>query len=239
MLTIIWFIYFWLILVALSGLMFRASNARKKGNYQLCEKITQRWVPWWANSLLKLAGVKVVVHGKENLPKEPCVFVANHQGYFDIPVVLTSLNKSYGLMSKKEVLKMPLIRTWMKNLYCVFVDRSNPREAMKSLNQALGYVKEGKSMIIFPEGTRSKDGNIAEFKSGSFRIATKAKVPLVPLRIEGTRDIMENNGYWIKKGVVEIYILPAVPTQNLDKTQIDKLPEKLRQIIITDRENNK
>ncbi|MEG2769629.1 MAG: lysophospholipid acyltransferase family protein, partial [Oscillospiraceae bacterium] len=181
--TIIWFIYFWLYLLALIPKMHATTKARKNGDWEKCDELAHREVPKWANSLLKLAGVKVTVHGSENLPSVPCVFVANHESYYDIPIMLTTLGKPFGLMAKKEIMKLPLIRTWMKNLGCVFVDRKDPRAAMQSLNEAEAFVKMGRSMVIFPEGTRAKDGVIGEFKSGSFRIATKAKVPLVPVRI--------------------------------------------------------
>ena len=233
--TIIWFIYFWMSLLFVFPPMIRAGMARKHGDIAKCDKITGFWVPRWANSLLKLAGVKVTVTGIENLPDETCVFTANHEGYYDIPLVLTRLPKPYGIMAKKETLKIPLVRGWMKNIGCVFVDRNDIRAGMEALNQATENVKNGQSMIVFPEGTRSKNGEIGEFKGGSFRIAVKTGAPIVPLRIEGTRNIMENNGYWMRPGKIELHILPPVETKGLSKEEQRALPEKIRQIIIDDR----
>ena len=236
--TIIWFIYFWLSLVVVCVPMIRAKRARKRGDIEACDIITQYWVPRWANSLLKLAGVEITVTGTENIPQGACVYTANHEGYYDIPLVLTRLPKPYGIMAKKETLKIPLIRTWMKNIGCVFVDRSDIRAGMEALNEATANVMNGHSMIVFPEGTRSKNGEIGEFKGGSFRMAIKAGVPVVPLRIEGTRNIMENNGYWMRPGKVELHILPPVETKGLSKEQQKQLPEKIRQMIIDDRKNS-
>ena len=237
-LTIIWFLYFWLFLLISVPALLVCKRRVKKGDWTGADRITRRWVPIWANSLLGLAGVRKTVTGLENIPKgRPCVFVANHESYYDIPVMLTSLGEPHALMAKAEIKKIPLVSGWMRNLGCIFVDRSDARSAMNSLKQAEQLIRLGRSVTIFPEGTRSKNGELGEFKGGSFRIATKTGACLVPVRIEGTRDIMENNGFfWMKPGRVQVYILPPVETQGLSKEEQKQLPEKVRGMIENDRE---
>lgn len=232
--TIIWFIYFWGYLLAKWPAMNKGLKALDNGDWQTADALAARWVPDWAGKLLKLAGVTVTVEGKENIPTDgPCVFVGNHRSYYDIPLMLTQLDAPHALVSKKEVEKIPLVRGWMRLLHCVFLDREDARKAMASLNEAIENVKKGYSVVIFPEGTRNKgeEGSLLEFKGGAFRIATKTKAPIVPVAITGSRDIMENNGMWMKPAHVTIRILPAIQTADLTKEEIKALPEQTAALI--------
>lgn len=232
--TIIWFIWFWVQLIFLSPLLCKGKMAMKKGDNQAVDALVQRMVPAWAGGLLRLAGVKVSVEGKQNIPtNQAVVFVANHRSYYDIPLMLTSLDKPHPLVAKKEIDKIPLVRGWMRLLRCVFLDRENPRQGMQAMNQAMENIKNGYSVTIFPEGTRSKGSEVdlGEFKAGAFRIATKTKAPIVPVAIHASRDIMENNGGWMKPTKVKICILPAISTQGLGKEEIKQLPFKVQEQI--------
>lgn len=233
--TIIWFIYFWCYLLAKRPLMKKGLKALEQGDWQTADALTQKWVPDWAGKLLRLAGVTITVEGKENIPTEgACVFIGNHRSYYDIPLMLTQLDAPHALVSKKEVEKIPLVRGWMRLLHCVFLDRDDPRKAMASLNEAIENVKKGYSVVIFPEGTRNKgqEGTLLEFKGGAFRIATKTKAPIVPVAITGSRDIMENNGMWMKPAHVTIRILPPIQTAQLSKEEQKALPETTAAMIL-------
>ena len=232
--TIVWFIYFWLYLLFKLPLLRRGLKALEAGDWATADALADRWVPDWAGKLLRLAGVTVTVTGKENIPEgRPCVFVGNHRSYYDIPLVLTQLDKPHALVSKKEVAKIPLVRGWMRLLHCVFLDREDPRKAMEALNEAIANVKKGYSVIIFPEGTRNKgeEGSLLEFKGGAFRIATKTGAPLVPLAIHNSRDIMENNGGWMKPTHVTIQILPPIETGAMSREQLKELPQQTAALI--------
>ena len=226
--TLVWFIYFWgYMLLHLSDLR-RGTRALEAGDWATADALAAEHVPHWANRLLKLAGVTVTVEGLENIPKgRPCVFAGNHRSYYDIPLVLTQLDAPHALVSKKEVGKIPLVRGWMRLLHCVFLDREDPRKAMEALNEAIANVKKGYSVTIFPEGTRNKgeEGSLLEFKGGAFRIATKTKAPLVPIAILHSRDIMENNGGWMKPAHVTIHILPPIETGDLSREELKALPQ--------------
>ncbi len=240
--TIVWFIYFWLYLLFKWPAMHKGLKALEQGDWATGDALAARWVPDWAGKLLRLAGVTITVTGKENIPAgRPCVFVGNHRSYYDIPLMLTQLDAPHALVAKKEVGKIPLVRGWMRLLHCVFLDREDARKAMASLNEATENLKKGYSVVIFPEGTRNKgeEGSLLEFKGGAFRIATKAKAPLVPVAITGSRDIMENNGGWMKPAHVTIQILPAIETEALSREELKELPQRTARLIGEQLQKNK
>ena len=194
------------------------------------------WGYWpahiWARICCALTLVRVKVFGRENIdPHTSYVFVANHQGNFDIPLMLGYLPKPCGVLAKEELASLPFIRSWMELLHCVFVDRDNPRQAVTAINQAADLLRQGYSMLIFPEGTRSRGSQMGEFKDGAFKAASKTGGPIVPLCIEGSYKIMEANGFWIKPAQVKIKILPPVQTKDLDKEAMRQLEQTLRQTI--------
>ena len=237
--TIIWFAYFWTYLAGTMLIMRKVRKLRAEGKTQEHDEKVRLHVKNWASRLLHLAGAKLTVSGLENIPEGPCVFVANHQGYFDIPLILSGLDIPHPIIAKKEIRKIPLVRDWMEELNCLFIDRENPRQAMDCLKEAGHLLADGYSVVIFPEGTRSKGGEIKEFKGGSVRVATRAKVPIVPVCIEGTYKLMEQNNYWIHPAKVSMKVLPAIPTQEMSREEIKALDEKLRAMITEERNKMK
>jgi 1-acyl-sn-glycerol-3-phosphate acyltransferase len=230
--TIIWFIYFWIHLIAIQPSLVKVNRLAKQGKTIEHDLLTDQTAKKWARSLVKLAGVSVVTTGEENIPYEGSVlFVSNHQGNFDIPILLGYIKKPKAFIAKIELLKLPLLRTWMIHLKCVFMDRSDIRQSLKVINQAAEHLKEGYSMVIFPEGTRSKNETLSEFKPGSLKLALKAGVPIVPVAIQGSYKIMEQNGFIIKPAHVKITIFDPIPTAGLTKEQATELPERVRKII--------
>ena len=231
--TIIWFIWFFLSLIISTPFLLRVKYLSKKGRVEESNNLTNKCARIWANSLLKIAGVKVNIHGLENLPKDRTVlYVGNHQGNFDIPIYLTSIPNLIGFISKIEVEKIPVVKTWMTFMHCVFMDRSNLRKSSESIIKGIKLLKDNHSLVIFPEGTRSKGGPIKEFKAGSFKLATKSKSPIVPVTIDGSYKIMEHgNGPWIKPAIVNLYIHPAIETASLNREEQEELHKKVQDII--------
>jgi len=225
--TIIWFAYFWLYLIAALPLLFYVRWQKEKGNIARHDEVTRSVVHNWSRRLLKLAGAKITVTGEQNLPDNalPAVYVANHQGYFDIPMVLGYLGGAKALVAKKEIKKLPLIRSWMEELGCVFIDRENPRASMTALNDAAALVAQGYPIVVFPEGTRSKTGEMADFKAGAFRIAQKNSAPVVPFFIDKTDFLLERNHWRIKGGDVAIGILPMIDTSEYAREDWKALPQ--------------
>lgn len=224
--TVIWFIYFWLYqLVALPKYFILGRKAKKGEDITLA---VHRQTVNWSRSLIKLAGGKVEVIGAENIPKEgPVVFVANHQGNFDIPLMLGYIDKPKGFIAKAETEKMPIVGGWMRYMQCVFMDRKNPRAALKAIKQGINIVKSGHSIVIFPEGTRSLDGQMGEFKPGSFKLAMKAQAQIVPVTISGSIDMMRKGDWKIKPAKVTLTISEPMASTGYESTESYLLREKV------------
>lgn len=158
---------------------------RLKGQEAVDKFAGQKYIDW-AKTSLKVPGHEVIVYGKENIPSEACVFIANHQSIFDIPLLVATSERNIGFIAKKELLKVPVIGQWLKAIHSVPIDRDNIREAIKVINQGVENINNGYSMAIFPEGTRAKNGVLKEFKKGSLKLATKANAPIIPVTIDGT-----------------------------------------------------
>lgn len=231
---IVWFGYFFGYMILHYPTLRRGEKALAAGDTATVRAIVEDNIPRWCGTLLRIGGVTLQVEGQENIPAgRNCVFVANHRSLFDIPVVLCALGAPHGILAKQEAEKIPLVNRWMKLLGCVFVQRDDVRASMKALNTATEIVKSGQCFSVFPEGTRSKgeEGKVAEFKGGAFRMATKNKVPVVPVAISGSRAIFEGNHYIVRNGVVRVKILPAVETAALTREEQKALPEATRAAI--------
>ena len=229
--TLWWFIFFFGSLLFLAPSMHKAKKWKAAGD-ERAEALIHKKVTWWAQSLLDITGVTVTVTGRENIPaNRAVVFTPNHQSNYDIPLMLTQLDCPHALVAKIETKKIPLVRTWMELLDCVFLDRENPRQAVAAMNEASKVLERGKSVIVFPEGTRSKGDAMGEFKSGAFKMAFKAKAPIVPVVIDGSYKAMEANGNLMCPAHVNIHILPSVETANLDRTAQKELPVQIAAMI--------
>ena len=178
-----------------------------------------RIVQWAFKVIIRLAGIELTVIGEENVPDEPVLFIGNHRSFFDILLTYSRCRNLTGYVAKKEMEKIPLLSTWMRFVYCLFLDRENPKEGLKTILQAIDYVKNGISICIFPEGTRNKGEELSllPFKEGAFKIATKTGCPIVPISMNNTAEIFENHFPKIKKThVVLEYGTPIYPNE-LDK----------------------
>lgn len=211
---------------------FKVNSLLKEQKINERDKLVNSVASKWAKDLLNFAGAQVTVIGAENVPLDRTVlFVSNHQGNFDIPILLGCIDKPKAFIAKAEILKIPMISKWMKQMNCLFLDRHDMRQSLRVMNEAADYLKKGYSMVIFPEGTRSKGNTMGEFKAGSLRIAIKANVPIVPVTIKGSFKLMEENGFLIKPAEVEMVISEPIETFDLTKEQINGLHEKVRTII--------
>ena len=152
-----------------------------------------RIVQWGFKVILWITGVRTTVIGEEHIPDEPVLFVANHRSFFDILLTYSRCRRLTGYVAKKEMEKIPLLSTWMHFVYCLFLDRENPREGLKTILQAIEQIQNGISICIFPEGTRSKDQKMQPFKEGSFKMASKTGCPIIPIAISNSAQILENH----------------------------------------------
>ena len=225
--TAVWFVCFFITLVFYTPLMLLAALLCRLGKENAARRITRPFVWLWCKMRLVLAGVRVTVTGRENIPAgRAVIFTPNHQGNFDIPVMLTSLDAPHGMLAKAETNKIPFVRIWMRVIGCVFVDREDARSAMHALTECTQRLENGQSLIVFPEGTRSKGGPMGEFKQGAFRMACRAKAPVVPVAIDGTYRVMEANGGLIRPAGVRVQILPPIETAGLSRAEQKTLHER-------------
>ena len=170
--------------------------------------------------ILWLTGARVTVIGEENVPKDQAVlYVANHRSYFDILLTYSRCKRLTGYIAKKEMLSYPLLRTWMKRLYCLFLDRDNMREGLKTILQAIDYVKNGISICIFPEGTRNNGEELSmlPFRDGALKIAEKTGCAIIPISMNNTADIFEAHFPRVKKVHVVIEYGKPIYPKELDK----------------------
>jgi len=196
----------------------------------LADKFTRSF----AKLLFFLSGSTIRVVGKENIPKgQPVLFVSNHQSHMDSVIIHGFIDIPKGFISIVEVKKLPILRTWMKYIKCVFMDRSNSRQVFMCIEQSIGLLKQGHSMVIYPEGRLSDGETVVEFKNGCLRIAIKAGVPIVPITIRGSHKVMTKNGSRIKPAAIECIISEPIHTKDIGKDEEKNLVKNVRDIIIS------
>lgn len=205
--TIIWVIYFIIKLITITPKLIKLKSFEKKNEIEKQDELAYKVARTWGRNLMEKSGSKIKVIGEENVPKDgPVLFVSNHQSYLDIPILLGFIDKPKAFIAKKELVKIPVFSTWMKSLRCIFIDRSDVRQSLRAIKKGIKLLKEGYSFVIFPEGTRSQDGKLREFKQGSLKMATKSKVPIVPVTIKGANKIMPRGKIVIIPTDVEVII---------------------------------
>ena len=187
----------------------------------------------WARSLVWAAGIKLEVTGLENVePDESYILIANHQSHMDIPVLTWGLPIPQRIIAKKELFKIPFLGWGMKAVGMLSIDRSNRKQSFETLKEAEEIIKTYRlSILAFPEGTRSDDGNIHPFKKGPFVLAINTGLPLLPVSVSGTRKIVPKGKISLRAGRVKVHIHPPVATKNLNLGDRNKLVEKVQSII--------
>lgn len=209
---------FLLVFFLLSIPMFLVLTIIGKYNSHYKVITSQTIVVFVFNIILFCCGVKKTVIGTENIPKDKAVlYVSNHRSYFDILIAYTSVTTLTGFVAKKEIEKVPFLRVWMRYINCLFLDRDNLREGLKTILQGIEYVKNGYSIFISPEGTRNQKKEMLPFKEGSLKIAEKSGCPIIPVSLNNTDAIFENHFPWIRKAHVVIEFGKPVYIKDLNK----------------------
>lgn len=230
--TIIWFIYFWISLILSIPATLKVKRYDKLGETDKRDALVNAKVQKWAKSLIDLSGCKVTVSGLEHIPSDRSVlFVSNHQSNFDIPLLLGFIDRPKAFIAKIELGKIPMVSTWMGSMKCVFMDRNDMRQSAKAIRQGINTLKSGYNMVIFPEGTRSADGMISEFKPGALKLATKSGVPIVPVTIKGSHKIMKKGSMLIRPAEVELIISPMVSPESMEGKDTVQLTEEVKSIV--------
>lgn len=186
----------------------------------------------WCRIVAALAGMRVRVQGVENIPVDrPCIFAANHQSYLDIPAVYAALPVQLRFLARQSLFSIPFLGWFLWRAGHVPIDRERARSALTNLNRAAARLREGCSTVIFPEGTRSADGALQAFKSGGFKLALKAGVPIVPVTIIGTHRILRRDSLVFHPGEVEIMIDPPLEMNGYTNRTLPELMARTRACI--------
>lgn len=230
--TLTWFVFFFAYQVYLLPALFRAGRLQKQGKTDALERFTAEVSVKWARRLLWLAGCRIQTEGLDRIPTDGAVlFTPNHQSNFDIPLLMASLGRPAGFIAKESLERFPLINRWMRLIHCVFIRRGNPREAAAAISAGIAELKQGHSMIVFPEGTRSLDGSLQEFKAGALKLATKARVPIVPVAIDGSIRMMQKGSIRIRPAVVRVTVLEPLMPDSYDNTDTTALSLMIQEAI--------
>lgn len=145
-----------------------------------------------SRKLVKSTGMDITVIGEENLPSSgPVLYVATHKSVFDIVILVTLIKEPVIFIGKKEIKDMPFVHQWFDSMGCIYMDREDKKNALQSIIKGINELKQGQSIVLFPEGTRRMDNTIGHFKEGSFKLATKTQVPIVPIALSNTYQILE------------------------------------------------
>jgi 1-acyl-sn-glycerol-3-phosphate acyltransferase len=227
LLTIVKLIFLFPISLVLSILAFGSIPFDRKGDFF-------RWCPWlWSKCILWTFGIKITVKGLENIDlNKPYIFVSNHASMADIPTVMVALNGKVNIVFKKELTWVPIWGWALRFGPFIMIDRSNPRDALASIERAMQTIRSGQSVILFPEGTRTNDGKLQPFKRGAFSLAAKSGVPVVPMTINNTYGIMPKGTFSVKKADISVILEKPILTVGLEsKTDELELIEQVHKAI--------
>lgn len=195
-------------------------QAIREGDKDKQREVILRGTQDWSHKVLNTLKVDINIIGEENMPeKGPVVFIANHQSYIDIPCILYACkNFQTGFIAKKVLAKVPVLGPWITRIGSLFIDRGDARSSLQTIKDGIALLKEGNSLVIFPEGTRAQDGVMKPFKAGSFKLAFKSGAPIVPITINDTYKRFERQGY-VVAGKVDLVIHKPVEVVGLDRHQ--------------------
>ncbi|MGN0317837.1 MAG: lysophospholipid acyltransferase family protein [Lachnospira sp.] len=230
-----------IIIIVLSLILLPLEWVIGKINQDAKDISSLRFVQFVFRGVLFISGTKTTVIGLENVPKdEAVVYIGNHHGFFDVLVTYILMKDKTGYIAKKETGKVPILHRWMVYLYCLFLDRDNGREGLKCILKGVEQLKNGISMVIFPEGTRNKstDGTLP-FHAGSFKLAEKSGCKIIPMVINNTAACFEDHFPLIKKTHVIVEFCEPIVLKELAPEDKKNIAEYTRNIITERYEKNK
>ena len=197
-----------------------------------------RWQHWcartWSRLILKTSGVRVAVEGLEHAGAgKPTIFCVNHQSSMDIPVLLVHLPFQFRFVAKRSLFRYPFMGWHLRRSGHIAVVRDRPGQARRSLDEAVSKIRSGYPVVVFPEGGRSRTGEILPFKPGAFRLAVLAGVPVTPITLNGTMAILRPDTVHIRPGRVELIVHPPISTAGLTKEDVESLSEHVHNQVIS------
>ena len=241
MIRLVLVLLFLLIFFIISIPMFIIEWIIGKFNHKAKSISSLRIVQLLFKIILFLCGTKTTIIGLENIPEdEPILFIGNHRGIFDVVIGYSLMKGLTGFVSKKEMNKVPIIRVWMRYLNCLFLDRHNIKEGLKTILKGIELIKKDKiSISIFPEGTRNSDDDVKPFKEGSFKFAEKSGCKIIPMVQNNTESIFENQLPFIKRAHTIIEFGKPIIMSELEKDERKVIGSYTHKIVTEIYENNK
>jgi 1-acyl-sn-glycerol-3-phosphate acyltransferase len=186
----------------------------------------------WSWLILKTSGIRVKVEGLEDVnPAGTAIYCSNHASAMDIPILFVYLPVQFRFLAKRSLFHLPFLGWHLRRSGHISVDRMRPHEALKGFDRAAQRIREGRSVITFPEGTRSRTGDMLPFKAGSFYLAILAQVPIVPITLNGTRHVLVPDTYHVRAGQTEMIIHKPIPTAGLTVDDVQSLSDRVREQI--------
>jgi 1-acyl-sn-glycerol-3-phosphate acyltransferase len=183
---------------------------------------------WWSLAILWAAGIKVRVHGLDSSKLTvPHIFASNHVSWFDVPALASSLPR-YKFVAKAELFKVPIFGKAMRSAGMIEIQRDNRKAAFGAYEVAADRIKQGNSVVVFPEGTRGREYALRPFKKGPFVLAIAAGVPIVPVIVHGTIEIMRKGSLWAHPGTIDVHLLEPVSTTGIDYDHREALMQTVR-----------
>ena len=206
--------------------------AKAAGDYEEERKNILAATSSWGPMIMDMFGCNLVVEGLENLLEEgPVVIVGNHQGYADIAAYFAAFRKfQFAFVAKKELAKIPLYGKWMPRIRSVFIERDDPRASLEAIKAGIDLIEKGFSLVIYPEGTRSKGPVPGPFMKGSLKLATKPGVPIVPVSMHGTYKMYEQTGV-IRPATIRIIVHEPIETKGLSRQEERELNDRVEKIV--------
>jgi 1-acyl-sn-glycerol-3-phosphate acyltransferase len=187
----------------------------------------------WGKIQLRITGTRVLIQGLENIDSQKSfILVSNHQSTFDIFALLGYLPIQFRWTAKAELFRTPFMGWAMSRIGYIPIERDSPKKAYRSMLRAAEVVRRGTSIIIFPEGTRSPDGNLQPFKKGVFLIALKSQAPILPITIQGASRIMRKGDWRTYPGQVRIQIDPPIETGGTPAEKEEQLSQRVRSVLV-------
>ena len=230
--TVIFFIVFWGYQICILPILLALLVRRARGHHEAVRRTAGR-VAWvWSELLMGVAGARLRIWGEVNLPLDkPVLYVSNHQGAFDVPLALIAIGRPVAFISKIEMARIPSIGAWMKLKGCIFVDRGRVATAQQTLDEAVQALKDGVSLVVFPEGTRSGGREMRPFKAGFARIAIRSGAPIVPIVMNGTYKMKSRDAPWITSATVEVAVEQPISTTEFTEADCHELRDRVQSVI--------
>ena len=214
----------WTIFCGLFGMLFALAT-----NPTYSHRIMGYYI--FSPVILAISMVRVKAIGQKNILDEPAIYAANHASQLDIPIMCTRVNRPMFFIAKIELKKIPILSQYIKVVGMILVDRKNRERAMASMRTAIQDIQGGKSIVAFPEGTRTKTGELLPFKKGVFTIAKEGRIPVVPIAIVGSAKALANGSFFLRPATVEIRILPALKGDDFFNMSIEEMANYTRSLI--------